>query len=289
MSDTADLATALRSGDRRALARAITLVESTRDDHREEAESLLGAVLDATGRSIRVGISGSPGSGKSTLIEAMGLHVVGQGHRVAVLAVDPSSVRTGGSILGDKTRMVDLGRHDAAFIRPSPTGGSLGGVARRTREAMLCCEAAGFDVVFVETVGVGQSETAVADMVDMFAVVLAPGGGDELQGIKRGIVELADALVINKADGDLAAAAHRAAADYAAALGFVRARSEAWTPTVLECSALENRGVNELWATIESFRDSLTAAGDFEVRRRDQARSWMWAELTDIDGGPAPR
>lgn len=281
MSDTADLAAAVRGGDRTALARAITLVESTRPDHRADAETLLGELLSATGRSIRVGVSGAPGTGKSTLIEALGLHVVEQGHRVAVLAVDPSSTRTGGSILGDKTRMSELGRDDRAFIRPSPTAGALGGVTRRTREAMLCCEAAGFDVVLVETVGVGQSEVAVSEMVDMFAVVLAPGGGDELQGIKRGIVELADLLIVNKADGELEAAAHRAASDYSNALAFVRARSHAWTPRVLECSALERSGIDPLWAAITTFRDDLTRAGELDARRREQSRAWMWSELTD--------
>ncbi|MEZ5170851.1 MAG: methylmalonyl Co-A mutase-associated GTPase MeaB [Acidimicrobiia bacterium] len=281
MSDTTGLAAAVRGGDRTALARAITLVESTRTDHRSDAEALLAELFDATGQSIRVGVSGAPGTGKSTLIEALGLHAVERDHRVAVLAVDPSSTRTGGSILGDKTRMSELGRSDRAFIRPSPTGGTLGGVARRTREAMLCCEAAGYDVVLVETVGVGQSEVTVSDMVDMFTVVLAPGAGDELQGIKRGIVELADLLVVNKADGDLEAAAHRAAADYAAALAFVRVRSDAWTPRVLECSALERKGIDELWDAIGTFRDALTRSGGFDARRADQARAWMWSELTD--------
>ena len=220
-------------GDRRALARAITLVESTRADHRAEAEALLAEVLPHTGDAIRVGISGAPGAGKSTFIEALGLHLVAHGHRVAVLAVDPSSTRSGGSILGDKTRMEQLTRSPHAFVRPSPTGGTLGGVARRTREAMLLCEAAGFDVVLVETVGVGQSEVKVAAMVDLFLVLVAPGGGDELQGLKRGIMELADLVVVNKADGDLAAAAAHTAADYAAALHLVRPRIAGWTPRVL--------------------------------------------------------
>ena len=209
------LATGVLDGERRALARAITLAESTRPDHRADAEALLAAVLPHTGGSVRIGISGAPGAGKSTFIEALGLHVIAQGHRVAVLAVDPSSTRSGGSILGDKTRMEELTRSPAAFVRPSPTGGTLGGVARRTREVLLLCEAAGFDVVLVETVGVGQSEVAVSAMVDLFLVLVAPGAGDELQGIKRGIMELADLVVVNKADGDLAAAATATASDYA--------------------------------------------------------------------------
>jgi LAO/AO transport system kinase len=213
-----DFADAVRGGDRRSLARAITLAESTRPDHREEAVALLDELLPSTGGAIRVGISGAPGAGKSTFIEALGLHLVDHGHRLAVLAVDPSSRRSGGSILGDKTRMEMLSRRSEAFIRPSPSGGTLGGVARRTREALLLCEAAGHDVVLVETVGVGQSEVAVAGMVDVFVLLLAPGAGDDLQGVKRGIVELADVVVVNKADGDLAAAAERTAADSANAL-----------------------------------------------------------------------
>ncbi|PWC95248.1 methylmalonyl Co-A mutase-associated GTPase MeaB, partial [Azospirillum sp. TSO5] len=222
LQDAARLAEAVRSGDRRALARAITLIESTRADHRATADALLAALLPYTGNSVRLGISGVPGVGKSTFIEAFGLHVIGLGHKVAVLAVDPSSQRTGGSILGDKTRMVDLSREANAFIRPSPAGTTLGGVARRTREAMLICEAAGFDVIVVETVGVGQSETAVADMVDLFMLLLLPAGGDELQGIKKGIVELADLVVVNKADGDLAATARHTVADYRHALALLR-------------------------------------------------------------------
>src|ERR1700712_4418227 len=222
MTPTADLARAVREGDRRALARAITLVESTRSDHRDDAVALLEELLPATGGSTRVGISGAPGAGKSTFIETLGVHLVDAGHRVAVLAVDPSSARSGGSILGDKTRMEQLSRRPEAFIRPSPSGGTLGGVARRTREALLGCEAGGFDVVLVETVGVGQSEVAVAGMVDLFMLLLGPGAGDELQGVKRGIVELADVLVVNKADGALADAARNTAADYAHALHLVR-------------------------------------------------------------------
>jgi LAO/AO transport system kinase len=278
VSDT--LAQEISSGDRRALARGITLVESTRTDDRDAADGLLTELMPSTGRAIRVGISGAPGSGKSTLIEALGLHIVTTGHRVAVLAVDPSSTLTGGSILGDKTRMGELSRDPAAFVRPSPAGGTLGGVARRTREAMLLCEAAGFDVVLVETVGVGQSEVAVAGMVDCFVLVIPPAGGDELQGIKRGIVELADLVVVNKADGDLAAVATATASEYAAALHLVRPRSDAWAPRVLTCSALEQRGIDELWSAVEEFARA-TAGTERETRRREQARAWMRDELAD--------
>jgi len=275
------LAERVVEGDRRALAQAITLVESSRSDHREDADALLADVLPHTGTSVRVGISGSPGAGKSTFIEALGLHVVERGHRVAVLAVDPSSTRSGGSILGDKTRMEQLVRSPAAFIRPSPTGGTLGGVARRTREAMLLCEAAGFDVVLVETVGVGQSEVAVDAMVDLFLLLLAPGGGDELQGIKRGIVELAVGLVHHDEVGELAAAARSAASDYSSALRLLRAKQAGWEPRVLTTSALEGTGVPDVWAAIEEFRATVGASGDLERRRADQARDWMWAEVSE--------
>ena len=276
-----DLAQQVLAGDRRALARAITLVESTRPDHRAEATELLDEVLPHTGGAVRVGISGTPGAGKSTFIEALGLYLVDRGHRVAVLAVDPSSGRSGGSILGDKTRMGELTRRDAAFVRPSPTGRTLGGVARRTREAMLLCEAAGFDVVLVETVGVGQSEAAVADMVDVFVLVLAPGAGDELQGIKRGVIELADIVVVNKADGELAAVAKAVAADYASALRLVRPRTPEWEPRVLLVSALEGRGVDELWRAVEEFQASMGESGALDRRRAEQARAWMWAEVSE--------
>jgi len=276
-----ELAQRVLAGDRRALARAITLVESTRSDHRREATALLDEVLPRTGGSVRVGISGTPGAGKSTFIEALGLHLVDRAHRVAVLAVDPSSGRSGGSILGDKTRMGELTRRDQAFVRPSPTGGTLGGVARRTREALLLCEAAEFDVVVVETVGVGQSEAAVASMVDVFVLVLAPGAGDELQGIKRGVIELADIVAVNKADGDLAATAKAVAADYASALRLVRPRTPGWEPRVLLVSALEGRGVDELWRVLEEFRTSMDESGALERRRAEQAREWMWAEVSE--------
>ena len=250
---------------------------------------MLAALLPETGGALRVGISGVPGAGKSTLIEALGLQLLEAGHRVAVLAVDPSSNRSGGSILGDKTRMQELPATEAAFIRPSPTGGTLGGIARRTREAMLVCEAAGFDVVIVETVGVGQSETAVADMVDMFLLLLLPGGGDELQGIKKGIVELADALVINKADGELKQDAQRVAADYRAALRFLRQGPGDWRPPVLLISALEGEGIDTLWDCVERFRAAARDSGAWQGRRADQARRALWNELREASAGGADR
>ena len=269
----------MRDGDRRALARAITLVESTRPDHRSEADALLTELLPATGSSQRVGISGAPGAGKSTLIEALGLHIVNRGLSVAVLAVDPSSSRTGGSILGDKTRMGELTRQPGAFVRPSPTGGTLGGVARRTREALLLCEAAGFEVVVVETVGAGQSEVAVEAMVDCFLVLVGPGSGDDLQGIKRGIMELADIVVVTKADGDLRRPADITAADYASALRLLRPKTPEWTPTVVQCSALTGTGIDDLWATVERFGEALRATDALTRRRANQSRAWMWTEV----------
>jgi LAO/AO transport system kinase len=274
-----ELARRVIDGDRRALARAITLVESTREDHLADAERLLSAVLPHTGGAIRVGISGAPGAGKSTFIEALGMHLVEHGHRVAVLAVDPSSTRSGGSILGDKTRMEQLTRSPQAFVRPSPTRGTLGGVARRTREAMLLCEAAGFDVVLVETVGVGQSEVKVAAMVDLFLVLVAPGAGDELQGLKRGIMELADLVVVNKADGELAHAAGVTASDYASALHLVRPRISTWTPRVLQCSALEGTGIDAVWAAVDDFRSAVGPA--LAGLRAEQAQQWMWSEVSE--------
>jgi LAO/AO transport system kinase len=275
------LAQAVRAGNRRALAQAITLVESTRRDHRAEAEALLTELLPACGRSLRLGITGVPGAGKSTLIEALGRHVIAQGHQVAVLAVDPSSPRSGGSLLGDKTRMELLARDPRAFIRPTPSAGTLGGVARRTREAMLLCEAAGFDVVLIETVGVGQSEMAVADLVDMFLLLLVPGGGDELQGLKKGIVEIADAVIVNKADGDLRPAAQRAAIDYRNALHFLRPHGDGWTVPVLLCSAQTGEGIDELWRQAGAFSDLMRQRGHFATRRSDQALNWMWHEVTE--------
>jgi LAO/AO transport system kinase len=277
----AELAERVRAGERRALARAITLVESSRADHRAEAELLLESVLPHAGGAIRVGLSGAPGVGKSSFIEAFGTHLTGQGHKVAVLAVDPSSSRSGGSILGDKTRMEVLARDPDAFIRPSPAGRTLGGVARRTREAMLLVEAAGFDVVLVETVGVGQSEIAVADMVDMFVLLQSPGGGDELQGIKRGIMELADLVLVTKADGALEAPAARAAGDYKAALRFLRPRSPHWVPKVILTSVLTGRGIAEAWAAVQEYRRALTATGALDAQRAAQTRAWMWTEIRE--------
>jgi LAO/AO transport system kinase len=270
------LVAGVRGGDRRSLARAITLVESTRPDHRDDAVALLDALLPATGGATRVGISGAPGTGKSTFIEALGVYLVDQGMQVAVLAVDPSSARSGGSILGDKTRMEELARRPGAYIRPSPSGGTLGGVARRTREAMLVCEAAGFDVVLVETVGVGQSEVAVAGMVDLFLLLLAPGAGDELQGVKRGIVELADLAVVNKADGALLDTARHTAGDYAHALHLVGSRA-----AVLLASAVEGTGIAEVWAAVSASIADDRASGALDARRRGQACESMWSEVTD--------
>jgi LAO/AO transport system kinase len=259
------------------MARAITLLESTRPDHAVAARSLLEALVPDSGGAIRVGVSGPPGVGKSHLIEALGQRLLARGLRVAVLAVDPSSPVTGGSILGDKTRMEKLSRHPNAFIRPSPSGGSLGGVAQHTREAMIVCEAAGFDVVIVETVGIGQSEVAVASMVDFFLVLLAPGGGDELQGLKKGVMELADTLVVNKADGDTLAIAERTRTSYAGALELLRPTSPTWRPRVLTASALTGAGIDEIWAAVEAHRAQAEASGELQARRRIQARAWMWA------------
>ena len=275
------LAAGLRAGNRRALAKAITLVESRRADHQDEAQRLLERLLPSTGGAVRVGITGVPGVGKSTFIEAFGLFLIEQGKRVAVLAVDPSSARSGGSILGDKTRMARLAVAPEAFIRPSPSGGSLGGVARRTREAMLVCEAAGYDVVLVETVGVGQSEITVASMVDFFLVLMLPGAGDELQGIKKGILEIADALAVNKCDGDGVARAQRAAAEYRSALRLFRHVSANWDPPVLTVSALEGRGMDAVWAAIVEHRERLRASGELAARRREQQHEWLWSMLRD--------
>lgn len=273
-----ELGEQVAAGDRRALARAITLVESSRADHRAEAVALLEEVLAATGRSIRVGVTGPPGAGKSTFIEALGLHLVAEDHTVAVLAVDPTSTVSGGSILGDKTRMGALSRSEAAFIRPSPSGRTVGGVARRTREALLLCEAAGHDVVLVETVGSGQSDVAVADLVDVFTLLVPPAGGDELQGIKRGIMELADVLVVTKADGDLAAAAGRTAGDHRHALHLLHG---AEPPPVVTVSALTGTGIPEAWAAITEVHHRRVESGERDRRRSAQARSWLWEELRE--------
>jgi len=271
----------VRSGDRAVLARAITLVESTKPDHRARADELLQAVLPFSGGAHRVGITGVPGVGKSTTIDQLGINLVDAGHRVAVLAVDPTSRRTGGSILGDKTRMSRLAVHPHAFIRPSPTSGTLGGVAAKTRETMVLVEAAGFDVVIVETVGVGQSETAVADMVDFFLVLLLAGGGDDLQGIKKGIIELADMIAINKADGDNIARATRAAAEYQAALSILTPASATWQPPVVTVSGRDNTGLDQMWGKICEHKARREATGEYVERRRQQAVSWMHELLRD--------
>jgi LAO/AO transport system kinase len=273
------LAASVRTGSRAALARAITLVESRRADHQAAARELVQTLLPETGKAIRVGITGSPGVGKSTTIDVLGMYLVNQGHKVAVLAVDPSSARTGGSILGDKTRMALLSAENNAFIRPSPSSGTLGGVAAKTREAMLLCEAAGFDVVLVETVGIGQSETAVCDMTDFFLALMLPGGGDELQGIKKGLIELADMIAINKADGDNLKRANITAGDYRGALHILTPRSEHWHPPVVTYSALANTGITELWQNILDHRTAMNASGDFTQRRREQQVKWMWTML----------
>jgi LAO/AO transport system kinase len=258
------------------MARAITRLESTRDADYAEGQAILEALIADSGNAIRVGITGPPGVGKSTFIEALGLQLVDLGKRVAVLAVDPSSPVTGGSILGDKTRMERLMVRPEAFIRPSPSGGSLGGVAHRTREAMLLCEAAGYDIVLIETVGIGQSEVAVSSMVDFFLVLLLPSGGDELQGIKKGVIELADALVVNKADGAMENAAERTRLDYASALELIRSSSDHWRPCALSASALDSRGVSEVWDAIVEHHELMLSSGQFEARRQAQARAWMW-------------
>ena len=278
-----DLAAAVLAGDRRALARAITLVESTRAPDRDRAQALLAAVGTAGRRALRIGLSGTPGVGKSTFIEALGLHLTGLGLRVAVLAVDPSSARTGGSILGDKTRMDRLSRDPLAYIRPSPARSHLGGVARRTREAAALCDAAGFDVALIETVGVGQSETMVAGMVDVFLLLLAPAGGDELQGVKRGIMEAADILLVNKADGDLAAAAERTRADYAGALRLLRHRPQDpdGYPCALPVSALTGRGLSDAWDAVMRLVDWRRDTGILDRTRAAQAGAWFREELTE--------
>jgi LAO/AO transport system kinase len=279
--DIAPLIRGTRAGDRAVLARAITLIESKRPDHQKSAHQLVQSLLPHTGVAWRVGITGAPGVGKSTTIDALGSHLTALGHKVAVLAVDPSSARTGGSILADKTRMARLAADARAFIRPSPAAGTLGGVAARTRETMLICEAAGYDVILVETVGTGQSETAVADMTDFFLALMLPGAGDELQGLKKGLVELADMIAINKADGDNLARAKAAAAEYGAALRILTPRLAEWQPPVVTYSARAGTGVAQLWDHILDHRNRLMETGAFAARRRDQQVKWMWTLLED--------
>jgi LAO/AO transport system kinase len=271
----------IRAGDRAVLARAITLIESKRADHRQSAHLLVQELLPNTGKAIRLGITGAPGTGKSTTIDMLGTHLTAKGHKVAVLAVDPSSTRTGGSILGDKTRMAKLSQDANAFIRPSPSSGTLGGVAAKTRETMLLCEAAGFDVVIVETVGVGQSETTVADMTDFFLALMIAGAGDELQGIKKGVIELADMIAVNKSDGDNIQRAKAAAAEYRAALNILAPRSPNWSPPVLAYSALTGQGIEDLWSKVLTYRGKMTAAGELTARRREQQVKWMWSMLEE--------
>jgi LAO/AO transport system kinase len=273
------LADSLVNGDRRALARAITLVESTKVSDLKYSEELLTMLLPKTGNGVRIGISGAPGAGKSTVIEAYGKYLTGQSHKVAVLAIDPSSRRSGGSILGDKTRMETLARDPNAFIRPSPAGETLGGVARRTRETLLLTEAAGFDVVLVETVGVGQSETAVSDMTDIFVLLQSPGGGDDLQGIKRGVMELADLILVTKTDGDLIPAARRAMSDFQAALHLMRPKREGLYPGVRTVSALNGEGIAEAWAAMAAIHSALKGDGRLERLRLEQSRRWFWTEV----------
>jgi LAO/AO transport system kinase len=271
----------VRAGDRAVLARAITLVESTKPAHQAMAQQLLQALLPETGGAIRLGVTGVPGVGKSTTIDVLGMNLIKAGHRVAVLAVDPTSKRTGGSILGDKTRMSQLAQERNAFIRPSPTSGTLGGVTRKTRETMALAEAAGFDVIIVETVGVGQSEIAVADMVDFFLVLLLAGGGDDLQGIKKGIIEIADMIAINKADGDNVTRAERAAAEYRAALQILTPPDATWSPPVITISGRENISLDVLWGKIREHRDALSGSGELDKRRQRQAVAWMHDMLGD--------
>ena len=275
-----DLARGLRAGDRGALARAITLVESRRADHQQRARALLNRLAPLGGKAMRVGVTGAPGVGKSTFIDTLGSNLTAAGRKVAVLAVDPSSGRSGGSILGDKTRMARLAADPNAFIRPSPAAGALGGVAARTRETMALCEAAGFDALLVETVGVGQSETAVADMTDFFLVLVLPGAGDELQALKKGVIELADLIAVNKADSDPAKAG-ATAADYSAALRLFAPASTGWTPRVLQISGLANQGLDQLWLEIERHRALMEATGELGRKRAGQNVKWMWTMLEE--------
>ena len=269
------------SNNRRILAKTITLIESSHPGHKELGREIINRLLPKVGAAVRLGITGVPGVGKSTFIESLGMLLVGEGQRVAVLAVDPSSSRSGGSVMADKTRMEKLSAHPNAFIRPSPSGGTLGGVARKTREAMIVCEAAGFDTIIVETVGVGQSETTVASMVDFFLVLMLAGAGDELQGIKRGVLELADAVAVNKADGDNVKKAQKARKDYEMALHLLGSKSSAWSPPVLTCSAFEAASIKKIWETIIEHKNKMTDTGEIYLKRKQQAIDWMWYLLED--------
>lgn len=271
----------IMNNDRTVIARAITLIESNAPRHFDQAQELLQRLLPYTGKAIRVGITGVPGAGKSTFIEALGMYLCRNGHKVAVLAVDPSSTITKGSILGDKTRMENLSRMKNAFIRPSPSGGMLGGVARKSRETMLLCEAAGFDVLLVETVGVGQSEVTVRSMVDFFLLVLITGAGDELQGMKKGVIELCDAILVNKADGDNKLKAATAKADYNKILHYLQPATEGWMPQAYTCSALYNQGIQEIWETVLRFEAETRASGVFDARRKNQAVDWVFTLVMD--------
>lgn len=276
-----ELADGIRGGDRMLLARAITLVESRLPEHHALAQALLTELLPDTGKAVRIGVTGVPGVGKSTFLDGFGMHLCEEGHQVAVLAVDPSSRLSGGSILGDKARMHRLAQEERAFIRPSPSGNTLGGVARRTRESMLLCEAAGHDVVLIETVGVGQSETMVSDMVDFFLVLMLPGAGDELQGIKKGILELADVIAVNKADGDNVKRAERARRDYGSALHYLQPRDACWTPEAVCLSGLTGDGLPELWQLIQTHRSTMEEAGRFSKHRSEQRERWMWTQIEE--------
>lgn len=281
MLKIAQIADGVRSGNLRSLAKAITLVESRNPDHSRAAVSLLDELLPASGNAIRIGISGVPGAGKSTFIEALGMYLVGQGRRLAILAVDPTSQLSGGSILGDKTRMELLSREANAFIRPSPSGDSLGGVARKTRETMLVCEAAGYDVIIVETVGVGQSEVTVASMVDFFLLLQLPNAGDELQGIKKGVMEIADAILVNKSEGENRPRAELARKQYQNALHLLKPKSENWQVPAMLCSALHNEGIDDVWSMIEDYERTMKQSGEFAEKRRLQNNDWMWTLLMD--------
>lgn len=276
-----DLFEGVTKGDRSQLARAITLVESNADQHFEKAQELLQKLLPKSGKSIRIGITGVPGAGKSTFIEAFGMYLCSLGHRVAVLAIDPSSKLSGGSILGDKTRMEQLSRNPKAFIRPSPTAGKLGGVHRKTREAMLLCEAAGFDVILIETVGVGQSEVIIRDMVDFFLLLVLTGAGDELQGMKKGIMELADAVIVHKADGDNKTRAQQTKHEYNRILHFLQPATKGWTTKAYTCSSLNGEGIAEIWDVIQNFEERGKSTGVFIERRREQQRDWIYSLITD--------